>query len=164
MPVVCGRGAQSILRARGRWPAWSAGPSTSPLEAMMFHTFTAVLALGLVTLVSAATPADYTVTSIYALIAAPEKYEGKVVRLIGFVRLEFEGTAVYAHREDYERGITANALWLSTKTCPIGHGEPFNNSYAVVEGTFTATNRGHMDMFSGNIYNITRCDAWRHGL
>jgi hypothetical protein len=30
--VVCGRGTQSILRARGRWLAWSAGPSTSPLE------------------------------------------------------------------------------------------------------------------------------------
>jgi len=29
--VVCGRGTQSKLRARGRWLAWSAGPSTSPL-------------------------------------------------------------------------------------------------------------------------------------
>src|SRR5262249_31595214 len=32
--VVCGRGTQSILRARGRWLAWSSGPSTSPLAAM----------------------------------------------------------------------------------------------------------------------------------
>src|SRR5579862_3271598 len=30
--VVCGRGTQSILRARGRWLAWSSGPSTSPLD------------------------------------------------------------------------------------------------------------------------------------
>jgi len=30
--VVRGRGTQSILRARGRWLAWSAGPSTSPLD------------------------------------------------------------------------------------------------------------------------------------
>ena len=30
--MVCGRGTQSILRARGRWLAWSSGPSTSPLE------------------------------------------------------------------------------------------------------------------------------------
>jgi len=29
--VVCGRGTQSKLRARGRWLAWSSGPSTSPL-------------------------------------------------------------------------------------------------------------------------------------
>ena len=32
--MVCGRGTQSILRARGRWLAWSAGPSTSPLGSM----------------------------------------------------------------------------------------------------------------------------------
>jgi len=30
--VVCCRGTQSILRARGRWRAWSSGPSTSPLD------------------------------------------------------------------------------------------------------------------------------------
>ena len=30
--MVCGRGTQSILRARGRWLAWSSGPSTSPLD------------------------------------------------------------------------------------------------------------------------------------
>ena len=29
--MVCGRGTQSKLRARGRWLAWSSGPSTSPL-------------------------------------------------------------------------------------------------------------------------------------
>ena len=29
--MVCGRGTRSILRARGPWLPWSAGPSTSPL-------------------------------------------------------------------------------------------------------------------------------------
>ena len=32
--MVCGRGAQSILRARSRWLAWVPGPSTSPLDRM----------------------------------------------------------------------------------------------------------------------------------
>ena len=32
--MVCGRGTQSTLRARGRRLAWSCGPSTSPLERM----------------------------------------------------------------------------------------------------------------------------------
>ena len=32
--MVCGRGTPSILRARGRWLAWSSGPSTSPLESV----------------------------------------------------------------------------------------------------------------------------------
>jgi len=48
--VVCGRGTQSILRARGRWLAWSSGPSTSPLEAM---TRSAVVLFGAIALLAA---------------------------------------------------------------------------------------------------------------
>ena len=33
--MVCGRGTQSILRARGALETWSSGPSTSPLERTM---------------------------------------------------------------------------------------------------------------------------------
>ena len=36
--MVCGRGTQSILRARGRWLAWSAGPSTSPLGGALLRS------------------------------------------------------------------------------------------------------------------------------
>ena len=41
--MVCGRGTQSKLRARGRWLAWSSGPSTSPLEAMAKRCATVLL-------------------------------------------------------------------------------------------------------------------------
>jgi len=44
--VVCGRGTQSILRARGRWLAWSSGPSTSPLAAV--HPLHLAITLALV--------------------------------------------------------------------------------------------------------------------
>ena len=45
--MVCGRGTQSILRAHGRWLAWSSGPSTSPLGVVLDSR---VVGLGAVTI------------------------------------------------------------------------------------------------------------------
>ena len=57
----------------------------------------------------AAEPLD---VSLVQLIANPKDYHGKIVRAIGFVRLEFEGNAIYLHQEDYKHGITKNGLWI----------------------------------------------------
>jgi hypothetical protein len=38
------------------------------------------------------------------LIANPQAWDGKHVRVIGFLRLEFEGDALYLHREDLRTG------------------------------------------------------------
>jgi hypothetical protein len=43
--VVCGRGTQSILRARGRWLAWVPGPSASPLDGRQRMRFQLVIQL-----------------------------------------------------------------------------------------------------------------------
>jgi hypothetical protein len=40
--------------------------------------------------------------SLIQLIANPESYDGKKVRIIGFLRLEFEGDALYLHQVDFE--------------------------------------------------------------
>ena len=102
-----------------------------------------------------------TLWSLVQLIANPDKYDGHEVRVVGYVRLEFEGNAIYLHREDYEKGLTANALWLDTRSCNSrASGKPFTKGYAVVEGTFSSTNHGHMGMFSGAIVRITRCDHY----
>ena len=50
--------------------------------------------------------------SLIQLIAQPEKFEGTRVRLIGFLRIEFEGNAIYLHREDFDHGIAKNGLWV----------------------------------------------------
>jgi hypothetical protein len=40
--------------------------------------------------------------SLVQLIANPKKYDGKVIEVIGFLSLEFEGRALYLHKDDYE--------------------------------------------------------------
>jgi hypothetical protein len=99
--------------------------------------------------------------SIIQLISNPEKFDGKYVRLIGFVRVAFEGDAIYLHEDDYKYGLTKNGLWLNlTKDIYEKEGQKFDRKYVLVEGTFSAKNRGHMGLFSGGIDNIKRFEVW----
>ena len=58
--------------------------------------------------------------SLLQLIATPDAFEGKYVRVHGFVRIEHEGTAVYLHREDSEHMLTKNGLWLAASDTAAG--------------------------------------------
>jgi hypothetical protein len=108
-----------------------------------------------------ANPASADDVSIVQVIANPERYDGRRVQLIGFLRIEFEGTAVYLHREDYERGIDKNALWINI---PTGMSKPqsdaVNGHYVICLGTFDAAHHGHMGLFSGEIKNVERLQLW----
>src|SRR5437588_496077 len=50
--------------------------------------------------------------SLIELIARPETFNGKHVRVIGYVVLGFENRAVYLTKESAEHGIFRNGLWL----------------------------------------------------
>ena len=101
--------------------------------------------------------------SLVELLTRPELYHGKRVRVIGFVNLEFEGTALYLSREDWEQSIFRNGVWLGGSTeVPRDSGRAVpspHRRFAVVEGTFNATNSGHHGMWSGALERVTRIDA-----
>ena len=61
------------------------------------------------TSVSAAEPLD---VSMIQLLGTPEKFDSKFIRVYGFLRLEFEGKALYLHKEDYSQGLTKNSVWV----------------------------------------------------
>jgi hypothetical protein len=100
--------------------------------------------------------------SIIELISRPELFHGKQVRVIGYVRLEFEGNAIYLSKESHEAGIFKNALWLDPPPrSPLAQkGASWGPRYAIVEGRFDATDHGHLGLFSGAITDTTRLDPW----
>ncbi len=100
--------------------------------------------------------------SIIKLISTPEKYDGKQVQVIGYLNLEFEGNAIYLHKEDYSKGISQNGFWvnLSKEIAEKKKLEDYNKKYVIIVGTFDMNARGHMGMFGGTIKNITRLDLW----
>ena len=86
-------------------------------------------------------------------------HDGKRVRVIGFAHVQFEGQGLYLHREDFENGLTKNAVWLD-----IDLEKPefaaLNGRYIIVEGTFKAGAGGHFGMYSGRLTEISRYDPW----
>lgn len=72
-------------------------------------------------------PSREFITSLVKLIANPEVYNGKTVQIIGYLNLEFEGNAVYLHREDYENGLTGNGFWVGFSG-PIKEGRKLDCS------------------------------------
>lgn len=88
-----------------------------------FYLATLALSFGSLS-ASAAGPEGAETVSIVQLLAVPEKYEGKLVSVRGFVRLESEGSAIYLHEEDYEQSLYSNGLWLNAGECcrlPLSH-------------------------------------------
>jgi hypothetical protein len=100
--------------------------------------------------------------SLLQLIATPDAFDGKYVRVLGFVHIGHEATAIYLHREDSEHMLTKNGLWLeASDAAPEGSKEAqVQDRYALVEGRFTAKKKGHRNLWSGSIEDITRMEPW----
>jgi hypothetical protein len=105
----------------------------------------------------AAEPLD---VSMIQLIANPKDYDGKLVRVGGFMNLEFDGNAIYLHQDDYKHNITKNGLGADVSDDIRKKSADFDLKYVVVVGTFNAQMTGHLGLWSGSIQKITRCMAW----
>jgi hypothetical protein len=97
--------------------------------------------------------------SLVELIANPRTYDGLRVRVIGWLRLEFEGDAIYLHRDDYTHALTKNGLWVQLGR-DLPRGPECSDGYALIEGRFDARHTGHMGLWSGAIVDIDRCMPW----
>jgi hypothetical protein len=111
---------------------------------------------------AAGTPnAEAQSVSIIRLIATPERYDGKLVRVVGYLNMAFEGDSISFHEEDFRRNLVENALWVEPAEGMRKELTKLSRQYVLIEGVFDASDRGHMGLFSGAITNITRADAWK---
>jgi len=99
--------------------------------------------------------------SMVQLITNPKKFDGKFVRVIGFLRLEFEGNELYLHREDYENGITGNGISVNANPEIMKQSEALNMRYVLLEGTFRAGEPGEPVMGTSTITKISRAQIWQ---
>lgn len=101
--------------------------------------------------------------SIIQLIATPEKYSSSHVRIIGYVRLEFEGNSVYLSKEDERSMIFKNGLWLDVPEHIRTNSTHYDQKICLIEGMFNPRDHGHMGLWSGAIENISRFEIWNSG-
>ncbi len=98
--------------------------------------------------------------SLIRLIANPNDFDGKPVRLIAFLRLEFEGDALFVSRADYENRISKNGIWIDIPDPVEKEASEYSDRYVLVEGMFSAKDKGHMGLFSGALQKVSRVEVW----
>jgi hypothetical protein len=96
--------------------------------------------------------------SLIALLANPEMHHQKTILVDGFLKLEHEGNCLYLHREDYEQGLSKNAIWVEVTEDIEEKLKELNLQYVMLVGVFDAHRKGHFDSCSGTIKGITRAE------
>jgi hypothetical protein len=100
--------------------------------------------------------------SIVNLLATPLKYDGKLVQIVGYAQIQFEGDSIYLSESDAAHDILQNGLWLKFSGSTVDRkilGKS-GRGYALVVGVFDARETGHMGLWPGGIVQITRFEPW----
>ena len=91
--------------------------------------------------------------SLLELFAHPNRYQGKRVRVWGYVRLEFETTAIYLSKDAHDARVTQEALWIRLLTS-YAASEKSRSGPAYVEGIFDGRERGHFSLYVGGLVDV----------
>lgn len=97
-------------------------------------------------------------TSIISIIANPNKYHKKAIIIKGYFTMETEGQAIYFSKNDHDKGLFKNALYLYIpyeKIKEMGIEEPYKG-YVEIEGIFNKKLLGSYNYYSGGIENIVK--------
>jgi hypothetical protein len=90
--------------------------------------------------------------SIVQILAHRDRYDGKEVQIAGYLRVKFEGTAIYLSKEDADYGMTQNGFCVTISDRAV----QYDRKYVLLEGTFEKDLMGHGSLWQGAITNITR--------
>ena len=120
------------------------------------------LTLAAATMTESSRPANKfpELVSLIQLISTPQAFDGAVVQVVGFLRIEFEGNALYLHKDDFEQRISKNSVWVSLDAKSQDTAAKLNMQYVILVGTFDARNKGHMSLQSGALLHIEQISAW----
>lgn len=98
---------------------------------------------------------DYQAVSLVRLLGSPDQYDGRKVRVQGYVVLGLEGMAVHLDRDAYEAALWKNAIRLDPpKWLPPANERRLTLEYAEVAGVFRAADHGHRGIYSGTLTEI----------
>jgi hypothetical protein len=95
-----------------------------------------------------------------ALVANPQRYEGKITRTVGFLCVEFEGNALYVHDEDYRHGLSKNSMALRLSDSQSKQFKSLSLRYVIIEATAYANGLESTAEWAGALGNITRLEVW----
>jgi len=96
--------------------------------------------------------------SLVQLIAAPDLFDGRRVRTVGFCVRDYGGCALYLHEEDYLAAMTLNSVHLDVDHVRRGSTSPVHRAYCIVEAVFRPSKPDGARIRSGSLEGVTRLD------
>lgn len=106
---------------------------------------------------------NHEMVSMVQLLANPEKYDNKIVTIVGVGWLKFEENQICLTRDHLRVMATKNCFWLGSFKREKWDAEllmkikEFNGSYVKVTGRFNSQDMGHLNLFAGSISDVTAC-------
>ena len=99
----------------------------------------------------------YEPVPLVAVLANLDAFDGKRVRVSGYLTLEFENAGLAVDKVSYDAGLPSNALWVD----PPGwlakrERARLSRRYATVYATVDAQAHGHVDAYSGSLVDVRR--------
>jgi hypothetical protein len=96
-----------------------------------------------------------------ALLATPEKYNGKVIQTWGFLNLRSDDDALFLHEEDLRVPLLKNSFRLELTVEQEKKFKDLNLTYVVIEGTLHSEGAAGPALDSGTIIHITVVNGWK---
>jgi hypothetical protein len=98
--------------------------------------------------------------SLVQLIATPERYDGKLVSVVGFLAFSFEGDWLSLHKEDHDNDIGANSLQVDRTKQMLRDIEKLDRNYVLIVGVFRREENSVGFKSHGHIVNTEKCELW----
>jgi hypothetical protein len=94
------------------------------------------------------------------LLAAPQKYDGKVIQTWGFLNLRYESDSLWLHKEDLQASLLKNSFALRLTQEQREQFKGLNHTYVMVQGTLHSKGPDGSDLESGTISDVTMVRGW----
>ena len=102
-----------------------------------------------------------TSVGMVALLAAPQKYNGKFIRTWGFLNLRSDDNAIFLHQEDCQIPLLKNSFRLDLTEDQEKQFKSLNQTYVMVEGTLHSAGPDGPALNSGTLVHITLVHGWK---
>ena len=103
-------------------------------------------------------PSAYTPdVSLISLIATPEKFDGKYVRISGVAYFDQKANlySIFLTREDKRRANGANSIFLYLAPS-LGNVSGLNDKFVLAQGVFRAQDHGRLNSFAAALAEVDR--------
>jgi hypothetical protein len=92
--------------------------------------------------------------TVAKLLAAPDQFDGKRVRITGYYHSEFEDSSLYDKKgDDFKKAVWVDGQSTFAKESDLHWTD---DGHATIEGTFLKGPGGHMGAFAGEIQRVTK--------